>query len=96
MVIILTLSDVKDYLKIDYEDEDNYLTELLDVSLIYIDSMVGEAYKIDEKAVKLAEILQKKIITDMYENRGTEVAIKSKQNKIVTSILDKLSNYIIE
>jgi uncharacterized phage protein (predicted DNA packaging) len=96
MVIILTLSDVKDYLKIDYEDEDNYLTELLDVSLIYIDSMVGEAYKIDEKAVKLAEILQKKIITDMYENRGTEVAIKTKQNKIVTSILDKLSNYIIE
>lgn len=96
MVIILTLSDVKDYLKIDYEDEDNYLTELLDVSLIYIDSMDGEAYKIDEKAVKLAEILQKKIITDMYENRGTEVAIKSKQNKIVTSILDKLSNYIIE
>ncbi len=96
MVIILTLNVVKDYLKIDYEDEDNYLTELLEVSLIYIDSMVGEGYKNDEKAVKLAEILQKKLISDMYNIRGTSIDIKTKQDRIVSSILDKLSNYNTE
>lgn len=89
----MTLEEVKDYLKIDYDDEDSYLTELIDISLVYIDSMVGESYKTDEKAVKLSTLLQKKLMSDMYENRGTEIASNSKQDKIVTSILDKLSNY---
>lgn len=89
----MTLEEVKSYLHIDYADEDNYLNELLDVSLIYIDSMVGEAYKQDEKAVKLASLLQKKLISDMYENRGTEITSNSKRNIIVSSILDKLSLY---
>lgn len=66
---------------------------MLDVSLIYIDSMVGEAYKTDEKAVKLASLVQKKLINDMYENRGTEITNSSKRNIIVSSILDKLSLY---
>ncbi len=89
----MTLEEIKNYLHVDYADEDNYLNELLDVSLIYIDSMVGEAYKQDEKAVKLASLLQKKLISDMYENRGTEITNSSKRNIIVSSILDKLSLY---
>lgn len=89
----MTLDDIKLYLHIDYPDEDEYLTELIEVSQIYIDSMVGEDYKTDEKAVKLAQLLQKKLINDMYENMGTEVALKSKKDIIVTSILDKLSTY---
>jgi len=89
----MTLEEIKNYLHVDYADEDNYLNELLDVSLIYIDAMVGEAYKQDEKAVKLATLLQKKLISDMYENRGTEITNSSKRNIIVSSILDKLSLY---
>ncbi|GKX65642.1 head-tail connector protein [Inconstantimicrobium mannanitabidum] len=90
---MLTLNDVKEYLKIDYTEEDNYLTNLIEVSQIYIDSMVGEAYKIDTKATKLAGLLQMKLISDMYDNRGTEIEAKTKKDMIVTSILDKLSNY---
>lgn len=89
----MTLEEIKNYLHVDYTDEDNYLNELIDVSLIYIDGMVGEAYKQDEKAVKLATLLQKKLISDMYENRGTEITNSSKRNIIVSSILDKLSLY---
>lgn len=89
----MTLEEIKLYLHVDYADEDNYLNELLDVSLIYIDSMVGEYYKTDAKAVKLANLLQKKLIADMYENRGTEIASNSKRDIIVSSILDKLSLY---
>lgn len=95
----MTLEEIKEYLHIDYTDEDLYLNELIDVSLIYIDSMVGESYKTDEKAVKLASLLQKKLISDMYENRGTEIASNkkiasnSKRDIIVNSILDKLSLY---
>lgn len=89
----MTLEDVKNYLRIDSEDDDTYLSELLEVSLIYIDSMVGEDYKTNEKAVKLATLLQKKLISDMYENRGTEIPNNTKKDIIVTSILDKLSLY---
>lgn len=92
----MILAELKQFLKIDYDEEDYYLSELIDISQIYIDSMVGEDYKTDEKAIKLANLLQKKLVSDMYENRGTEIANNTKQDRIVTSILDKLSNYYIE
>ena len=84
---------VKAYLKIDYEDDDSYIEQLIIVSEIYIDSCVGEEYKTNEKAMKLAEILQLKLIKDMYDNRGTEIPSNSKKDIIVTTILDKLSNF---
>lgn len=87
----MTLNDIKNYLRIDFEEDDTYLTELLEVAQIYIDSMVGETYKTNEKAVKLANLLLKKLVNDMYENRGTEIPQNTKKDVIVSSILDKLS-----
>lgn len=92
----MTLDEVKSYLRIDYTEDDTLLQELIEVSQIYIDSCVGEIYKTDEKAVKLSGLLQKKLINDMYENRSSEVPQKTKQDRIVTTILDKLSNYEVE
>jgi len=89
----LTLEDVKTYLRIDYEEDDNFLDSLIEVSEEYIDSCVGTAYKSDEKAIKLANLLQKKLISNMFENRGTEISNSTKKDNIVTTILDKLSNY---
>lgn len=89
----ITFEQAKNYLKVDYTEDDGDIKDYIEASQIYIDSMVGEAYKTDEKAVKLAELLQKKLISDMYENRSTEIPQNTKQDRIVTSILDKLSNY---
>ncbi|NMM65492.1 phage gp6-like head-tail connector protein [Clostridium sp. P21] len=89
----MTLEEIKDYLRIADNYEDNFINELVETSKIYIDSMVGEAYKADDKAVKLSALLQKKLIIDMYENRSTEIPQNTKQDRIVTSILEKLSNY---
>ena len=91
MIIVTTLDDVKGYLKIDCEDDDLFLLQLLDVSELYIDSMVGEGYKTDHKAVRLADILQLLIISSLYETRSLEVK-EASINKIAHSILDKLSN----
>lgn len=87
----MTLQEIKDYLRIDSDDENIFLTELIEISEIYITSMVGTNYKTDEKAIKLATLLQKKLISDMYENRSTEIASNTKQDRIVTSILDALA-----
>lgn len=89
----MTLEEVKNYLRIDYDDDDIDLTNLITVSESYIESCVGNGYKSDEKAVKLANLLQKKLIYDMYEKRGTEISNNTKKDSIVTTILDKLSNY---
>ncbi|RXM57210.1 head-tail connector protein [Clostridium tetani] len=87
----MVLEEIKDYLRIDDDYENVFIQELMEISEIYIDSMVGENYKTDEKAIKLASILQKKLISDMYENRSTEVPTNTKQDRIVTSILDALT-----
>ncbi|MHB9909365.1 head-tail connector protein [Clostridium botulinum] len=87
----MTLEEVKQYIRVDDNYEDNFLNQLIEVSEIYIDSCVGTNYKTDLKAVKLATLLQKKLIADMYENRSTEIANNTKQDRIVTSILDSLA-----
>ncbi|WP_315112923.1 head-tail connector protein [Clostridium intestinale] len=90
---MLTLEEAKRYLKVDFEDDDEDIQSFIEVSEAYIDSMVGVTYKLDERAVKLANLLQKKLVNDMYENRSTEILSNTKQDRIVSSILDKLSNY---
>ena len=89
----MDLETIENYLKIDGNDDDLYVQDLLTNSQIYIDSMVGEDYKTDDKAVKLATLLQQKLIADMYDNRGTEIPTTTKTDRIVNSILDKLSGF---
>lgn len=83
---------VKEYLRIDYDDDDEKLENMILVSEIYIESCVGNNYKNTEKGIKLANLLQLKLISDMYENNGTSVNSNTKRDVIVTTILDKLSN----
>lgn len=86
----MMLEEIKQFLRVDYDDDDNMLSEMILVSEAYIDKMVGTNYKSDKKAIKLAELLQKKLIYEMYRNRSMG-AIDKIQDPIVTSILDTLS-----
>lgn len=89
----MILDYIKSYLHIDFNDDDALLQNLIDQTDIYIHSMVGESYKKDDKLLKLAEILQIKLIADLYENRTTNIngANNMKRDIIVNSILDKLA-----
>lgn len=89
---MVTLNEVKNYLKVDDVEDDDFILQLIEISQIYIDSMVGEDYKADPKLERLADLLQLLIISDMYDNRSLSVNT-SGMNKIAHSILDKLSNY---
>lgn len=84
---MVDLTRVKEYLKIDYDDSDAELSTLIEISEIYIDEMVGENYKSNDKLLKLAEIARLNIIQNMYDNKNTEF----KTNKIVNSILNRLA-----
>lgn len=97
----ITLQEAKEYLRVGYDDDNDYITELIDISEAYIDGCVGIAYREKDKysseeeykkGCRLATLLQKKVISDMYDVRGTTVSNNTKQDKITQTILDKLAN----
>lgn len=88
----MELQEIKDYLRRDDDFDDELIKNLIDIGEVYIDSLVGTSYKTDTKLVKLSELLQKKIIADMYDTRTTEIPSNTKQDRITVNILDRLSN----
>lgn len=97
----ITLQEAKEYLRVGYDDDNKYITELIDISEAYIEGCVGTAYKEREsysseeeykRGCRLATLLQKKVISDMYDIRGTTVTSNTKQDTITRTILDKLAN----
>lgn len=89
----MTLDYIKNYLKIDYDDDDILLADLIEETQIYIDGCVGISYKTDTNAIKLAELLQKKLICDAYENRTSKILEQQRRDILVDTILEKLSLY---
>lgn len=90
---MVSLEDAKVYIHIDYDDDNDDIKNMIETAQIFIDSMVGEKYKEDEKAVKMADLLVKKIVYQMYENRSVLIPNNLKEDKIVNSMLDKLALY---
>mgnify|MGYP004723203645 FL=1 len=97
----ITLQEAKEYLRVGYDDDNDYITELIDISEAYIDGCVGTTYREKDKysseeeykkGCRLATLLQKKVIGDMYDVRGTTVSNNTKRDKITQTILDKLAN----
>lgn len=98
---ILTLQQAKDYLRVSYDEDDEEIKGLILTSEAYIDSCVGTGYKKREnyesdeeyeKGRRIAALLQKKIISDMYEVRATTIRVNTKMDNITKTILDKLAN----
>lgn len=98
---ILTLQQAKDYLRVSYDEDDEEIKGLILTAEAYIDGCVGTGYKNRanyesdeeyEKGRRIAALLQKKIISDMYEVRATTIRVNTKTDNITKTILDKLAN----
>lgn len=90
---MVSLEEIKNYLKIDFEDDDSLIEDFIQQAQIYIDSCCGIEYKKYEDKVKLSELLMKKIVSDLYENR--ELYLDNKKtgyDRISFTILDILAN----
>lgn len=92
---LITLEDIKQYLNIDLDDTyfDSMLSEYITTSLIYIIKNAGEGWITDEHCIYLAKILQKKLITDMFENKGTEISNSTKRDIMVNTIFEILASF---
>lgn len=90
---MINLDEIKQYLKVDFEDDDSLIESFIQQAQIYIDSCCGTEYKKYEDKVKLSELLIKKIVSDLYENR--ELYLNNKKwgyDRISSTILDILAN----
>ena len=61
----MDLSTVKDFLKVDFLDDDSYILFLIDVAKEYITDAIGEY---DETSAR-HKLLALNIIANLYENR---------------------------
>lgn len=79
----MDLSTVKDFLKVDFEDDDSYILLLIDVAKEYITDSLGFYDNTRQKQKYLLLTL----IQDMYNNRSYTVKEDEKTRLIIRSIV---------
>ena len=65
--MILSLEEVKEYLKIDYNDEDDLLLELINTAENYLYNATGTHF---DNSNRLAKLYCRVLVNEWYENRG--------------------------
>lgn len=89
------LEELKEWLRIDGTDDDNTLTSLLLSSSLVIKQSTGvvlEDVQDNLEALALYKLVQKLIITDLYENRSGS----GKINPVVVSLYTQLEAYKLQ
>ena len=65
----MTVSDVKLYMRIDYDDDDNLITSLVSSAKSIIQDKTGKTY---DEADELWNLAIKQLVSHWYDNRGTQ------------------------
>lgn len=85
---MLTLDEVKKYLRVDGDDEDVMIEFLIEYSKEEIENSTGVTFDSggDKKIYQLAQLI---IINDRFENRGSQ-DLEFKANNILSGLYIKL------
>ncbi|MGL5583548.1 MAG: head-tail connector protein [Cetobacterium sp.] len=78
----------KEYLRIDEEDEDNFIEMCIEFSKEEIENSTGVTFDSGGES-KIYEMAQLIIITDRYENRGSQ-DLEFKPNNMLSCLYTKL------
>ena len=87
----ITLEDLKQHLRIDFEDDDLYIMSLLDVAKSYIKNYTG----LNEDKINTIDELSSvalMIVADLYENRTTTGNSSYKTGDSINKIYDSMLN----
>lgn len=63
----LILSEVKNYLRVDFSDDDNLITALMAAANDYLKDSIGATYDNTSERAKTLSLI---VISDLYDNRG--------------------------
>lgn len=78
---MVTLDKVKRYLRIDGNDDDVMLVQLIQVAHSYMTAAIGEKYNQDDGR---AEMLSLIVIQDLYDQRGMTEKVSGNVRKLVS------------
>lgn len=87
----MTLNEVKSWLKVDFDDDDDFITLLIAAAQEYVTDALG---KCDENIARV-RLLMLVIISEMYEKRALTVNSDSTNTKVqytIRSIINQLQN----
>lgn len=77
---MITLQDVKGYLRIDFDDDDAMLTGLMSVADEYLRSAIHANYDVTSGRAKMLSLI---VISDLYDNRGLTEKVSGNVRKMV-------------
>lgn len=85
---MIDLTKAKEYLRIDEEDESSFIEMCIEFSKEEIENSTGVTFDSggESKTYQMAQLI---IITDRYENRGSQ-DLEFKPNNILSSLYTKL------
>lgn len=87
---MMTLDEMKSYLKVDYNDDDNDITLMMDVAREYIVDAIGEC----NEEIARVKLLMRVIVAELYEKRSMTFDMNSTNEKVqyvIRSIINQLS-----
>ena len=87
---MMTLAEMKSYLKVDFNDDDNFITLLMDVAREYITDAIGEC----DETIARVQLLMRVIVGELYEKRSMTFDMNSTNQKVqyvIRSIINQLS-----
>lgn len=76
----LTLTEVKNYLRVDFLDDDAMLTALMAAADEYLKGSVGATYSNTSERAKVLSLL---VISDLYDNRNLSDKTSANVRKLV-------------
>ena len=86
----MTLAEMKSYLKVDYNDDDNEITLMMNVAREYITDAICEC----DETIARVQLLMRVIVGELYEKRSMTFDMNSTNQKVqyvIRSIINQLS-----
>lgn len=86
----MTLAEMKSYLKVDFNDDDDEITLMMNVAREYIIDAVGEC----DETIARVQLLMRVIVGELYEKRSMTFDMNSTNEKVqyvIRSIINQLS-----
>ena len=81
---------MKSYLKVDFNDDDNEITLMMNVAREYITDAIGEC----DETIARVQLLMRVIVGELYEKRSMTFDMNSTNEKVqyvIRSIINQLS-----
>ena len=85
--MIVTLAEAKGHLKVEVDDDDAYITLLINAAEVFITDMTGKTFTDTDYLAKVACLL---LITGLYLKRAVTID-KGKVSQVVLMIFTQLS-----